>query len=577
MKILRNPLLYLLPLLAITAFFAIPEKPKISDVALVIDGESQAASLPILKGIPANKDFLVSFNLELKNNEKPIYKIIPDDCLLEIEINGQKFPKELIRNSCDYTNGTILNFSEYTQEGLNKFEFQIKNHGEPGGLRVGSAYNGVHSIEWKGIIFFVLLLICSVIILQKLNFSKTAIFLVILGISIRLIYSSYTDAFTRVYDVLGHLEYINIIADDSRIPSVGETWSSNHPPLYYLIGALVKKTFPSNYEYILSEFAMLISFISIAFGVAFLQNIIVRRRYLFLAGLLFVFWPGFVICSTRIGNDVPAYLGMFMCIFYTQKWWQKFETKDMILASLGAAIGIMFKSTGLAVAAAWVLIWFIGTLYSFKLASMKAIIVCIAIALLSIFAAQGRTIIAAAKGEKVYIANTTTINPALRIENSLGNYIYFDSKEYLTVPYLDTYNDKGGRQYFLNFAIKSSLFGEYKVWNSIFGANLALVIAALTIPLLVLSIIGIFTSNLNLLPSLIFLFSLLASLIANRAIYPLSCMQDTRYIMPIVLPLCVFIMQGAKKISHFPLKITAYCIIGLFSLLSLIFIAGHAL
>jgi len=344
-----------------------------------------------------------------------------------------------------------------------------------------------------------------------------------------------------------------------------------------LIGALVKKTFPSNYEYILSEFAMLISFISIAFGVAFLQNIIIRRRYLFFAGLLFVFWPGFVICSTRIGNDVPAYLGMLMCIFYTQKWWQKFETKYMILASLGAALGIMFKSTGLAVAGAWVLIWLIGTLYSFKLAPIKAIVICIAIALLSIFAAQGRTIIAAAKGEKVYIANTTTVNPALRVENSLGNYIYFDSKEYLTVPYLDTYNDKGGRQYFLNFAIKSSLFGEYKVWNSKFGGNLALMIAALAIPLLALSIVGIFSSNLNLLPSLIFLLSLLASLIANRAMYPLSCMQDARYIMPILLPLCVFIMQGTKKISHFPLRITSYCIIGLFSLLSLIFIAGHAL
>ncbi len=576
MKILRNPLLYLLPLLAITIFFAVPEKPKISDVTLVIDGEPKEASLPILNGIPGNTDFSVSFNLELKNSEKPIYKVIPDDCLLDIEINEKKFPQELIKNSCDFTNGTILDFSEYTQEGLNKFEFQLKNHGEPGGFRIGPAYNGIHSIELKRIIFFVLLLICFVIILQKLNFSATAIFLVILGIVIRFIYSSYTDPFTRVYDVLGHLEYINIIADESRIPSVGETWSSNHPPLYYLLGALIKKAFPGNYEYMLSEFAMLISFISIAFGVAFLKNIIVRRRFLFLFGLLFVFWPGFVICSTRIGNDVPAYLGMLMCIYYAQKWWQKFETKYMILASLGAALGIMFKSTGFAVAGAWALIWFIGTLHSFKLASVKAIIICIAIALLSIFAAQGRTIIAAVKGEKVYIANTTSVNPALRVENSLGNYIYFDSKEYLTVPYLDTYNDKGGRQYFLNFAIKSSLFGEYKVWNSKFGGNLALMIAAMAIPLLALFMVGIFTSTWNLLPSLLFSFALLASLIANRAMYPFSCMQDIRYIMPMVLPLCVFIMRGTSRISYLPLRITAYCIIGLFSLLSLILIAGHA-
>ncbi|MCL2100351.1 MAG: glycosyltransferase family 39 protein [Fibromonadales bacterium] len=574
-KKLREPLLYLLPLLAFTGFWIIP-KTSISNVALTTNGVSYAESLPISKNIQENSDFSVSFNINVKNKKKAIYKVIPDDCILSIEINEKKFPQELIKNSCDYNNGTVLDFSEYIQEGLNKFEFQIKNHGGPGGLRIDYARTGFSSVEFKHILFSALLLITTALILKKLNFSKTAVFLIILGIAIRLVYSSYTDIFDRVYDVLGHLEYIDIIADESRIPSVGETWSSNHPPLYYLFGASIKNFFPEHYQYILVKFALLISFISIIFGIAFLQNLNFRRRFLFLSGLLFVSWPGFVICSTRIGNDVPAYLGMFICIYYTQKWWNEREAKYMILASIGAALGIMFKSTALAVAGAWILIWLIGTLHSFKLASIKTIAICIAIALASIFAAQGRTIITAIKGEKVYIANTTTVNSRLKVNNSLGNYAYFDVKEYLTVPYLDTYNDKGGRQYFLNFAIKSSLFGEYKVWNTNFGQNLALMLAAITIPLLALFIAGLFASDRKFFPAMLFLLALLASLVANRVMYPLSCMQDTRYIMPIVLPLCAFIMHGANKISHFSIRITAYCIIGLFSFLSLMFIIGSA-
>ncbi len=575
LRILRQPLFYLLPLLILGFFWIIPEKLPIDHVTLTMNGVSEEKVLPVT-GIPAHTDFTISFNLELKEGEEPVYTIIPDDCILSIEVNGKIFPQSRIGNLCDYTQGVELDFSEWTKTGSNQLVVKTRNHGGPGGLKVNPVYSGFSSVHFRQVIFSVLLLLVISLILRKFDFSRTAVFLVVLGVAVRLVYSTYTDAFTRVYDVLGHLEYVNIIADESRIPAVGETWSSNHPPLYYLIGAVIKKAAPELLEYLLVQFALLVSFISVAFGVRFLQEIFTRRRFLLLSGLLFVFWPGFVICATRIGNDVPAYLGMFMCFYYAQRWWKSGGAKFMILATLGAALGIMFKSTGFAVAGAWCLIWFLGTLRSFKLGSLKALLLCFLIALVSLVAAQGRTLIAAVKGEKTYIANTTSVNPALRVENALGNYLYFDAREYLTEPYMDTYNDKGGRQYFINTFIKSSLFGEYRVWNALAGVNLALLIALLALPLLALLVFGIFTGNKNLMPAMFFFFILLASLIANRAMYPLSCMQDTRYIMPIVLPMCVFIMHGAAQISHPSLRKSAYTCMGLFSLLSLIFIVGQA-
>ncbi|MCL2284283.1 MAG: glycosyltransferase family 39 protein [Fibromonadales bacterium] len=570
-KIIRNPLLYLLPLLVLAGFWAFQKKAIISDITLAMNGVSYAETLPTKANIPGNTEFSVFFNFDLKKDASTTYKIIADDCILSIEINGKNFPQERIKNPCDFTYGSTLNFSEYMQEGLNKFEIRVKNHGGPGGLRFNHDSTGLSTVQFKHILFSILLLITAAVILLKLKFSATATFLVILGISIRLIYSSYTDMFDRVYDLHGHLEYIKIIADESRIPATGETWSSYHPPLYYLIGALIKKAFPGNYQVALVTFAMLISFVSIAFGVALLQNLNTRRRFLFLSGLLFVSWPGFVISSTRVGNDVPAYLGMFICIYYAQKWWENQTAKYMILASLGAAIGIMLKASGVAVAGVWVFIWIIGTLRTLKLAPVKTIIICLVMALAAVFASQSRMILA----KNVYLTHETG-NQALRVNNSLGNFIYFDSKEYLTVPYLNTYDDRGGRQYFLNFAIKSSLFGEYRVWSSEFGNNLALLIAFTTLFLLALSVVGLFAPNNNMFPIILFFFALFASLVGMKAMYPYSCLQDVRYIMPILLPLSVFITHGAQKIPYYPLRVTSYCVIIFFSLLSWIFIAGQA-
>jgi len=178
-KIIREPLLYLLPLLALAWFWLVPEKLNISDVELTTDGESYAESLPLeTYKIKENSIFSVSFNINVKNNKYFVYDFHPDDCILSIEINGKTFPQEMIKKTCDWRVGTVLDLSEYIQKGLNRIEFQIRNNGGPGGLRIESHISAM----FRYLLFFALLLIVFVFVLRKFKLSGETILACVLSI-----------------------------------------------------------------------------------------------------------------------------------------------------------------------------------------------------------------------------------------------------------------------------------------------------------------------------------------------------------------------------------------------------------
>ncbi|GHV16224.1 hypothetical protein AGMMS49938_16020 [Fibrobacterales bacterium] len=568
---IREPLLYLLPLLLVLWYANLPSEDIPNEAILTTDGNASIVKFPYKNfNAEEHKDFKIS--LYMKNSALATYRIIPDDCLKKLTINGEEIPVKNIHGTCDYENGFIMDLSKYLNQDENFLEFELHNNSGTAALSLIRLPPAFWSL--KNIAFCTVLILSLSLLLRKLKFSHTAVLLIALGVFIRLVYFSYTTPFERVYDLAGHLEYIGIIANENRIPSTLETWSSNHPPTYYLFGAFLSKI-SSNYEYLLSQFALLCSFASLIYGVAFIKMLNLQRRFFFLSGLIFVLYPGFVLSSTRIGNDVPAYLGMFICMCYAQMWWKRKTAKNMIFATLGAAIAIMFKSTGIAVAGAWAVIWIIGILYSLKIPSVKGTFACVVIMLLALFAAQYRTIINFAEDEKVLVVSTERTNSALKVKNSLGNYLYFDSKDFFTEPYPNTYQDNGGRQYFWNFIIKTSLFGEYKVWNTDFGKNLALALGVFALFLWLISIAGIFKCDRQHIPSLIFLAFLIASLIAARAIYPFSCLSDFRYIMPAIAPLSVFMVSGARAFNSRRLRIFSYVILSLFCLICGLFIVGH--
>jgi hypothetical protein len=578
MKIFKEPLLYLLPLFTLAVFWIIPENPNISDVVLHINENSYAKSFPLsTNAIVKDSDFSISFNMNVNNVKKIIYKFYPDDCILNIEINGKIFPKEQIKKPCDYNNGTVLDFSEFVQEGQNKILFQMRNNSGPGGLRIDYIYNGLYSIGFKQILFSVLLLIVATVILRKLKFGISATLLVLLGIGIRLIYFSYTGPTERVYDMeYGHLVYINMLVENKHIPKTDGCWSCNHPPMYYLMGAGIKSFIDKVNPYyslrFLQQIAMLFSFGSLAFGIALLYRLFDSRKFAVFSGLLFVLWPGFVITAPRIGNDTPFYFAALMSMLFTQMWWNRQKSKHLLFAFLGAAIAVMFKSTGFVILGTLCVIYLCGFFRFWNLPKLKMIIGIFVIIILSTLASQHRTISDFFRNETPTLVSVRNLNSGLNVKTSFGSFVYFDAKDYFMEPYTSTWNDRGGRQYFWNFFIKSTLFGEYEVWASKEGKTFASILNILNFVMFLLILWGFIHAKTQHIPSLLFSTTLLTSLIFTRAYYSVSCLQDFRYISPILVPMIVFAFNGTAILQNSRLRLSAYFSMAILSILSFLFI-----
>jgi hypothetical protein len=519
----------------------------------------------------------------VKNSKNAKFNILPDDCIQKISVNGKIFPLKGIKGLCDYNVGAYLDFTNFVKDGLNNFEFQMKNHGGSGGIRIEPHYQGFKSFSFVHYAFALILLITAYFILKKFKFGFAASSLILLGIAVRLIYFSYTGPNERVYDMdYGHLVYINMIIENEQIPKTDECWSCNHPPLYYVASAGIKTVVdninPAYSTRFLQHIAMLFSFGALAFGVAFLFRVFSSSRFAILASLLFVLWTGFVISASRIGNDVPFYFGALMSMFFMQMWWNRQKNKFIILAFIGAAIAVLFKVTGFVILISVCIIFVFGSFRYLKIPSIKILISIVAIILFSSLASQHRIISDLfGRDEAPTLASVRNLNPALSVNTALGSFIYFDAKDYFMTPYTGTYTDKGGRQYFWNFFLKSTLFGEYKVWDSKVGNSLASYLNVFNLIFFLLMLYGILNIRIQDFPSLVFFMMLLASVIFTRAYYSVSCLQDFRYVAPILAPMLLFTLNGANLVKNIRLRIGIYLSMLIFSVLSFLFIFGQAI
>jgi len=246
--ILREPLFYLLLLLAFAGLWIIPEKLNINTVFIKADGNFSASSFPIsTHTIRENSDFSVFFNIDAKRSKKHIYKFYPDDCILNIKINGKTFPKERIKRACDYHNGTELDFSGFLQNGTNKIEFQMKNYGGLGGLKVGKPYQGLKQFNFMHYVFTSLFLFAFILILQKFKFKLNEIF-IILPFFCLLLYSLFEFYCRLRYELSGPVNWDSDIyfavgrGIVNGIPPYSGLWDIK-PPGVFILSAISFKIF----------------------------------------------------------------------------------------------------------------------------------------------------------------------------------------------------------------------------------------------------------------------------------------------------------------------------------------------
>jgi hypothetical protein len=374
---------------------------------------------------------------------------------------------------------------------------------------------------------------------------------------------------------------MQIISEEKRLPQNDECWSCYHPPLYYTAFAVLKNI-SDRYDVnltnrILQQAHLLLSFASIIFGVALILNLFGNSYVAYLAALISVFYPGFAIAAPRIGNDSLFYLGALFCMLFAQRYWRLHKNSNILLASIGASIALAAKATGFVILGVWVVIYIVGAMRYLKIGSLRTLFASIFIIALFVGFSNYRTVINILDDKKSsLVGNSSGLNNNLRVNNATGNYLYFDLQDYLLEPYASPWNDKGGRQYFWNYSLKTSLFGEFRFWNAPVGYVFATILSVLALLIFMLALWGIAHAKFKDLPPLLFTVFLFAALIYLRVSYPYSCSNDFRYISPVLFPVIYFATRGTQILENSRLRKFSYTGMLAFAALSFAFIAGRA-
>ncbi len=582
-KLFREPLLYFLILLS-ASYFALMAfgGPEISNIQISRNGVTENIQLPYSVEMAYNEIFTVSFDFSVKNTNAAKLSLTPDDCLKEIRINGKHIPLGSNGELCGYSQGAAMDFSKHVQKGVNHFEFRIINSGGgPGGLRVAKPYLGMSTLSFMHFVFVFLLLISIALILRKFHFKWIPVLIILFGVGMRLMAYSYMGPMENPYDVQAHLEYIEIIASEKRIPAMDEAWSTYHPPLYYVVSAAVKNMTsgfgPLLSDRVLQQIPLLLSFACVVLGVAFILSLLGNSGVSYLAALAAVSWPGFIFAAPRIGNDSLFYFGALLCMFFAQRYWFTHKNSAILLATLGASIALAAKSSGFVILGVWGIIYIWGAIRHLKTGSWKTLLTSALILLLFAGLSNHRTILDVFEGKKPeLVGNAKGLNGGLRVQNTAGNYLYFDLKDYMLTPYTNAWGDSGGRQYFWNYAFKSSLslYREIDLMNHPLGRILATALNTLALLIFAIALWGLLHLKLREVPAMLFTVFLFTALIYLRAGYPYVTANEFRYIFPVLFPVICFAVRGTQVLNHSCLRKLSYTGMFIFSVLSFVFVVS---
>ncbi len=141
--------------------------------------------------------------------------------------------------------------------------------------------------------------------------------------------------------------------------------------------------------------------------------------------------------------------------------------------------------------------------------------------------------------DHLLVANADHLTDKLKVGNAAANYLWFDVKMFVTQPYSTSWVDDAGRQYFWNFALKTSLLGDFSFDGAVL-ADLSEILAALMLVLLAALAVGLGQRKkedwVADLPMIAVPAVFVASLAGLRMSFPMACANDFRYILPALVP-----------------------------------------
>lgn len=402
-------------------------------------------------------------------------------------------------------------------------------------------------------VFTIAYLICMSLI-KQLNFRSTLTAVMVTGIALRVCYMLFTDSGTRTHDVYrdewGHIDYIRYIAYHYALPPVN-TCQAYHPPIHHIIAAAVLnigRLFLENEALRLKLIQVVMVFLNTLTLLFFYKALKLSNcsNTAVVAGVsLFAFHPTNIFFAPKINNDNTLMFFYMLSFYFLLKWANTRNVKSIVLLSVFTSMAILTK--------------------------LSAVIL-----LPIIFAAFLTTLITYRKDYRSYIKQFTVfglITIPLAFSYALRNYMLFHQSPgyvpsfgkgftptfynlmYLPVDNLfrNPFNNGGlqGGEFFTEFLLKSSLFGEWK-YPGLENVAVMLIVTA------VINTAAALICNLTLKKDelwkygYIFILNLIIPVVLAvkfRMAFPVACSQDFRYIAPVLISTGYLTGKAADKLK----------------------------
>ena len=374
------------------------------------------------------------------------------------------------------------------------------------------------------------------------------------GVLLRLIYILKTPHNVRAHDIRAHIDYIRYIVTNMSIPPANAGWEFHQPPLFYGISALIWK---------ISIFFGLTDnqIISVLQGFSFLLSVLIVQLAIWLVILLFekkiksghiIFiliisiFPGLILATSRISNDLLSYVFAFAAIALFFSWQKTNDIRKWYALSIVLAAGILTKMTILPLAAACFMSAICVKRNRKMMKHVLLSVICITV-LVGWFPLLRMT----EPNPRNLIPQTEGLSEGVLLPNTPQNFLVFNPIAFVPIAYLDPWQDSSRRQYYFEYLYRSAFLGE---WN--FGKSHHLLSSSLLVlglGLLFLAIIGLYKSLRNrtywCLPMIIIFCSLLLGAIIFRINNTCSCSQDFRFIPAILAPISAWIAYATISLK----------------------------
>lgn len=500
--------------------------------------------------------------------------VVPDDHFESLEIDGVNVPLSGIPPAklTDWKSGFTLSISRFVHPGDNVIVARVHNEGGPGGLDLHA-----DPYDWMTVLEIVAgmgaLLAFGGELLRRHRVPWPTIVVVLAAIAVRWAYLAVTPFDVRHHDVFEHIAYIEYVLQHHAQPNPEAGYMFYQPPLYYalcaaqwaalramgaarpaILWSLQVQSVLAELGFAFSSIAAVRMWMRRVPDAGFGRGLASEQGSEALLAALILFWPSSIVHAVRIGNDDLAYLFFGTSFYFTSRWWVHGAKRDVVWASLLAALGVITKVNDL-VAFAVLGLAILGRLVVIErerrigqyVRRLWVAAVCLAG---SVAAALGTAFREWIAGRRAHLlaSNANHNSPLLAVGNHAKNYLWFDAPNFLTHPFTSAWDDSSGRQWFWNYLLKTSLFGEFD-YASPWLRCVATVISGLVLVLLVQLIAGLLLVRrrqwLDEMPLVLAGMLWVVSLAELRHGYPLACSNDFRYIVPVIVP-CAYAYVRAQ-------------------------------